>query len=82
MRMATIFETDERAVKNQYSTDSVHVSELIQKDQVHTRLRDLLLEGARSSPSGPADDEYFEALRAVVRNRLMTQPSRFQDIEA
>ncbi len=33
-------------------------------DQEHTRLRNLLLEGAGSESSGMADEKYFDSLRA------------------
>ena len=50
-----------------YSTSSEYVRELIRKDQDRQRLRALLLAGAESAPTQPADADYFESLRARVR---------------
>ena len=49
-----------------YSTSSEYVRELIRKDQDKQRLRGLLLDGIASSPSQPADSDYFEMLRSRV----------------
>jgi antitoxin ParD1/3/4 len=43
------------------------VRELIRKDQDRLQLRGLLLAGAESAPSSPADASYFEGLRSRVR---------------
>jgi antitoxin ParD1/3/4 len=58
---------DERVSEGGYSTSSEYVRELIRKDQDRQRLRELLLEGANSGPATPADDAYFDSLRARVR---------------
>lgn len=50
-----------------YGTSSEYVRELIRRDQDRQRLRALLLDGARSAPCAPADDTYFEGLRARAR---------------
>ena len=50
-----------------YSTSSEYIRDLIRKDQDRQRLRALLLEGANSGPATPADEPYFEALRARIR---------------
>jgi antitoxin ParD1/3/4 len=50
-----------------YGTSSEYVRELIRKDQGRQQLRDLLVEGARSAPAGPADASYFAALRDSIR---------------
>ena len=60
---------DEQVATRGYGTSSEYVRELIRKDQERTRLRNLLLEGAGSEPSGTADEKYFEGLRAHVRQR-------------
>ena len=52
-----------------YGTSSEYVRELIRKDQDRLHLRTLLLEGASSAPSQPADAAYFRALRGRVRSR-------------
>jgi antitoxin ParD1/3/4 len=60
---------DEQVATRGYGTSSEYVRELIRKDQERTRLRNLLLEGAGSEPSGTADEKYFEGLRDHVRQR-------------
>jgi antitoxin ParD1/3/4 len=44
-----------------------YVCELIRLDQDRQRLRKLLLDGATSPPTAPADKAYFEALRERIR---------------
>lgn len=58
---------DEQVSQRGYGTTSEYVRELIRHDQDRVRLRDLLLEGAASPPSEPADAAYFEALRTRAR---------------
>jgi len=58
---------DEQVAERGYGTISEYVRELIRKDQERSRLRNLLLEGAASAPTGVADDAYFEGLRDHVR---------------
>lgn len=60
---------EEQVAEGGYGTTSEYVRELIRKDLDRRRLRDLLLEGAASAPSGPADAAYFEALRDPIRQR-------------
>lgn len=50
-----------------YGTSSEYVRELIRKDQDRVHLRGLLLAGASSAPTAPADGAYFEDLRDRVR---------------
>lgn len=57
---------DEQVSLRGYSTSSEYVRELIRKDQDRLQLRGLLLAGAASSPTAPADSRYFEGLRARV----------------
>jgi antitoxin ParD1/3/4 len=59
---------DEQISQRGYGTSSEYVRELIRKDQDRQQLRSLLLAGATSGPAAPADSQYFEALRARVRN--------------
>lgn len=59
---------DEQVGQRGYSTSSEYVRDLIRKDQDRQHLRGLLLAGAESAPSAPADGDYFESLRAKVRN--------------
>ena len=61
---------DEQVVQRGFGTSSEYVRELIRREQDRTRLRDLLLEGARSAQTGIADEAYFAALRDDVRKRL------------
>lgn len=58
---------DEQVAGRGYGTSSEYVRELIRKDQDRQRLRRLLLDGAESTPGAPADEVYFEGLRARAR---------------
>ncbi|UBM27698.1 type II toxin-antitoxin system ParD family antitoxin [Pseudomonas sp. p1(2021b)] len=58
---------DDQVSQRGYSTSSEYVRELIRKDQDRQRLRGLLLAGAESVPVAPVDGDYFESLRAKVR---------------
>lgn len=58
---------DEQVNQRGFGTSSEYVRELIRKDQDRQQLRGLLLEGAASAPTAPADASYFEGLRAQVR---------------
>ena len=67
---------DEQVSRRGYGTSSEYVQELIRKDADRTRLRGLLLDGATSATSGPADHRYFEALRQRVGRRAASRRSR------
>jgi antitoxin ParD1/3/4 len=58
---------DEQVSSRGYGTSSEYIRELIRKDREAQRLRSLLLEGAASAPTGPADATYFNELRERVR---------------
>ncbi len=58
---------DEQVSQRGYGTSSEYVRELIRKDQDRLQLRGLLLAGATSAPTVPADTSYFEGLRDRVR---------------
>jgi len=58
---------DEQVSQRGYGTSSEYVRELIRKDQDRLQLRGLLLAGASSSLTAPADARYFEGLRNRVR---------------
>lgn len=58
---------DEQVNERGYGSSSEYVRELIRRDQDRQQLRGLLLEGARSRPTPPADAAYFDALRDKVR---------------
>lgn len=58
---------DEQVSQRGYGTSSEYVRELIRKDQDRVHLRGLLLAGASSEPTAPADDAYFEELRNRLR---------------
>lgn len=60
---------DEQASQRGYGTSSEYVRELIRKDQDRLTLRELLLAGAASPSSRPADANCFEGLRVRVRKR-------------
>jgi len=59
---------DEQVTQRGYGTSSEYIHELIRKDQDRQQLRGLLLAGAASAPAAPADEDYFDSLRAQVRN--------------
>ena len=58
---------DEQVSARGYGTSSEYVRELIRKDQDIQRLRELLLEGARSAATAPVDSGYFRGLRDRAR---------------
>jgi antitoxin ParD1/3/4 len=58
---------DEQVNQGSYGTSSEYVRELIRKDRDRLHLRGLLLGGAASAPTAPADPAYFEGLRERVR---------------
>lgn len=60
---------DEQVSGRGYGTSSEYVRELIRKDQDRQQLKKLLLDGAASEPTEPADVAYFEGLRARVGSR-------------
>ncbi len=60
---------DEHVSERGYGTSSEYVRELIRNEQDRSRLRGLLLDGAASAPSTPADSAYFDVLRTRVRRR-------------
>ena len=57
---------DEQVASRGYATSSEYVRELIRKDHDRQRLRGLLLGGAASAATAPADREYFDRLRERV----------------
>ncbi|MBW2256345.1 MAG: type II toxin-antitoxin system ParD family antitoxin [Deltaproteobacteria bacterium] len=63
---------DEQVTSGDYSTCSEYVRELIRKDQGRRQLRRLLLEGAASAPTSPADGAYFDSLRDRARGPKTT----------
>ncbi len=52
-----------------YGTSSEYIRDLIRKDQDRQVMRQLLLEGASSPPTGEAGQAYFAKLRERVLNR-------------
>ncbi|MCB1773853.1 MAG: type II toxin-antitoxin system ParD family antitoxin [Gammaproteobacteria bacterium] len=60
---------EEQVSARGYGTSSEYVRELIRKDLDRQHLRGLLLEGASSGRTEPANAQYFEALRDRVRKR-------------
>lgn len=52
-----------------YGTSSEYMRDLIRKDQDIQRLRELLLDGAGSAATAPADAAYFRGLRDRVTQR-------------
>ncbi|ART49441.1 ribbon-helix-helix domain-containing protein [Acidovorax carolinensis] len=58
---------DEQVSQRGYGTSSEYMRELIRKEQDRLQLRGLLLAGAASAPTAPADAAYFGGLRDRVR---------------
>ena len=58
---------DEQVASRGYGTASEYVRELLRRDQDRQRLRGLLLDGAASASTAPADETYFDGLRERVR---------------
>ena len=58
---------DEQVAARGYGTASEYVRALIRKDQERQHLRALLLAGAKSPPTAPADGAYFDGLRRRAR---------------
>ena len=63
------FAVDEQVTDRGFATSSEYVRELIRKDQDRMNLRGLLLAGANSKASEPADAAYFAGLRVRVKPR-------------
>jgi antitoxin ParD1/3/4 len=57
---------DEQVNERGYGTSSEYVRELIRKDRDRQHVRGLLLAGAASAPTSPADAAYFQSLRERV----------------
>lgn len=60
---------NEQVARRGYDTGDEYVRELIRRDQERARLRDLLLQGAASAPANEADADYFNGLRARIRQQ-------------
>ena len=58
---------DAQVSQRGYSTSGEYVRHLIRRDQERLQLRSLLLAGASSAPTEPADKAYFDSLRERVR---------------
>ena len=59
---------NEQVSSRGFGPSSEYVRELIRRDQERQALRRLVLEGAASAPTPPADADYFDALRKRARN--------------
>lgn len=60
---------DEQVTRRGYGTSSEYVRELIRRDQDRQHLRALLLQGAASPATAPADKDYFDRLRKRVHDK-------------
>lgn len=58
---------EEQVAEKGYGTSSEYMRELIRKDRDRQHLRNVVLEGAASAPSMPADAAYFNAVRDRIR---------------
>ena len=67
---------DEQVDKRGYGTSSEYVRELIRKDHDRLQLRRLLLAGAATAPSTPANAAQFEKRREGVRAAVKSRASR------
>ena len=63
------FFIDEQVARRSLASRSEYVRELIRQDQDRLHLRGLLLDGANSKSTVPADAAYFASLRERVRHR-------------
>ncbi|MDK4732037.1 type II toxin-antitoxin system ParD family antitoxin [Rhizobium sp. CNPSo 3490] len=63
---------DQQVAGRGYGTSSEYVRELIRRDKDRQHLRDLLLEGAASETTEPADTAYFDSLRARASRQSST----------
>jgi antitoxin ParD1/3/4 len=59
---------DEQVAGGGYGTSSEYVRELIRRDKDRLHLRALLLDGATSPLTAPADEDYFDGLRTLARD--------------
>ena len=59
---------DTQVSQGGYGTSSEYVRELIRKDQESKRLREVLLDGARSGVVGQFDHAYFDDLRRAFNS--------------
>jgi antitoxin ParD1/3/4 len=60
---------DQQVSERGYGTSSEYVRELIRRDRDRAQLRSLLIDGASSSPTEPADHGYVDNLRDRVQSR-------------
>lgn len=61
---------DQQVTTAGYGSSGEYVRDLIRRDQDRSQLRNLLLQGAQSAPSGLADDAYFATLRSGINEHL------------
>ncbi len=64
---------DEQVSQRGYGTSSEYVRELIRRDQDRLHLRNVLLAGAATPPTPPADVAYFAGLRESIRKANTTR---------
>lgn len=60
---------EEQVRAGSYGSTSEYVRELIRRDKDRLKLRELLLDGARSPISRQADADYFDELRSELDER-------------
>jgi antitoxin ParD1/3/4 len=60
---------DEQVATRGFGTSSEYVRELIRKEQDRGAMRALLMAGAKSKSTAPADANYFASLRDRVNRR-------------
>ena len=67
---------DQQVAHGSYGTSSEYLRELIRREQERLSLRELLLDGARSLPTGVADEKYFAALRTQLKPAPTSKPRK------
>jgi len=61
---------ESQVTEQHYGSTSEYVRYLIRRDQERVALRQLLLAGAASEPTGPADEAWFDRVRGQARRPL------------
>jgi antitoxin ParD1/3/4 len=64
---------DEQVSEHSYGTSSEYIRSLVRKERDVAMVRALLLKGARSAPTQPVDDAYFEERLERVRGGVKAE---------
>jgi len=63
---------DQQVNTNDYGSSSEYIRELVRRERDLERFRQLIHDGMQSPLVGEADDAYFDAMRAKIRDRSQT----------